>query len=417
MELRSRSVPPHRIRLSRTALAFLLAGLLAAPGCGADAPDHASTGVVSDSAGIRVIDLVDLVGVPDPPHRSFEVDPTWLPAFDLEVGRLGDVVPLADGGAVVLDEMAGTLTRLDPAGRVALQFGRPGEGPGEFSPHGGISRVVATDSTLLVPDIQLQRITEFTLSGEILAIHDLPGSGAGDEPVFGVDWRAHPGGGIVFRVLDPGGDRILWFRDAELVTLHVFDLPWPPGNRLLPPTALWDVVEGGDLLLGRSDRGRVERRTPAGGPSPGATEWITRWEGDGGPLTPRDRTHLEDLLLTSAEAQGLGSLPAEERDRIVRSVTLPDSVPVTANVLADPRGRSWVQGAAPIREMGLEAMRVGSSSGLGGTAWRVLAPDGTLEARVELPRGFTARTFVDGCIHGILENDLGVQRPARVCVE
>jgi hypothetical protein len=398
--------PIRRSLLSRTAFAVILL----TTACGGDQGANVPAGVIGDSAGIRV---VDLTGVPTIPTRAVGVDEGWLESFDLDVGRLGDVVPLAEGGAVILDEMAGTVFVLDAGGRVVLEFGRLGEGPGEFSPHGGISRVLATDSSFLVPDIQLQRITEFSMDGEVLSIKTMPGSDPEEGPVFGVDWRGHPEGGIIFRALHPEGDRILWSRGGGVETLHVFDIPWPSGNQLLPPTALWDVDREGDLVLGRSDRGRVERRAT----DVGAPRWVTRWEDDGGELTTRDRTHLEDLLVLAAEEQGLGSIPVEERERILSSVTLPDSVPVVASVLADERGRTWVQGATSIPEMGLEAMRVGSSAGFGGSEWRVLGPDGTLEEVVSLPRGFTPRGFVGDCMFGILEDDLGVQRPARVCVD
>lgn len=385
--------------------------ILMTTACGGDQGANVPAGVIGDSAGIRV---VDLTGVPTIPTRAVGVDEGWLESFDLDVGRLGDVVPLAEGGAVILDEMAGTVFVLDAEGRVVLEFGRLGEGPGEFSPHGGISRVLVTDSSFLVPDIQLQRITEFSIDGEVVSIHAMPGSDPEGGPVFGVDWRGHPEGGIIFRALHPEGDRILWSQGGRVETLHIFDIPRPSGNRLLPPTAVWDVDRGGDLVVGRSDRGRVERRAR----SEEAPRWVTRWEDDGGgELTTRDRAHLEDLLVLAAEEQGLGSISAEERDRILSSVTLPDSVPVVASVLADERGRTWVQGTTPVSEMGLEAMRVGSSAGFGGNEWRVLSLDGTLEEVVSLPRGFTPRGFVGDCMFGILEDDLSIQRPARVCID
>ncbi len=88
----------------------------------------------------------------------------------------------------------------------------------------------------------------------------------------------------------------------------------------------------------------------------------------------------------------------------------------TRQLEVDQRGRTWVQSAAPITEMGPEALRVGSAAGFGGTEWRVLGRDGHLEEVVGLPRGFSPRRFRQDCMIGILEDDLGVQRPARVCV-
>jgi hypothetical protein len=372
----------------------------------ASSPDAA--GVVSDSAGVRV---VDLPGSRATPVRSLEVDMAWMQGMDLEVGRLGDVEPLPGGGAAVLDEMSGVVSILAPGGEVLLEFGRLGEGPGEFSPHGGISRVVATDSSLSVPDIQLQRITEFSMYGEVLAVHPMPELGPGHGPVYGVDWRAHSHGGIVFRALTPAGDLLLRAVEQDVDTLHVFEMPAPVPNRLLPPTPVWDLDPEGRVVVGRSDRGRIEMRVP-GAESP---IWVVRWGNGAREVSPEEQGHLEDLLVSAAEAQGLGSLPAEQRDRILSSVTFPESVPVVASVLSDPGGRVWIQGAASVTEMGMESLRVGSASGFGGNEWRVLAPDGLLEEVVVLPPGFSPRRFVGDCMYGILEDDLGVQRPARVC--
>lgn len=55
--------------------------------------------------------------------------------------------------------------------------------------------------------------------------------------------------------------------------------------------------------------------------------------------------------------------------------------------------------------------------GFGGSEWRVLGLDGTLEEVVSLPCAFSPRAFVGDCIFGILEDDLGIQRPARVCID
>lgn len=386
----------------------LVAGLAicTVAGCGESAGSDA-VGVVSDSAGIRI---VEFPASSTPPTRSALVDHDWIPGADLEVGRLGDVEPLPDGRVAVLDEMAGTVTLLSPEGAVITAFGGPGEGPGEFSAQGGVSRVISTDSTLLIPDIQLQRITEFTLDGEVAAILSM---GSGQEPVYGVDWRAHPDGGIVFRVLSPTGDLLLRAEGLQRDTLHTFEMPARVGNGLLPPTPLWDVDTEGRVLVGRSDQAQVELRRPDGS----APEWIVRWPDEARPVSSGDLSHLENLLVSSAEAQGMGSLTADQRDRILGSVTFPESAPVFAGLLIDARGRIWIQRAAPITSMGPEALRVGSAAGFGSDEWLVLRDDGLLLERVTLPRGFSARRFEGACMYGVLEDELGVQSPARICSE
>jgi hypothetical protein len=382
---------------------------LAGVGCSGEPSAAVPAGAASDSAGVRIVDLSD---VPASPTRRFDVDRSWLEEMDLDVGRLGDADALPGGGAVLLDEMSGTISVVSPGGELLRAFGRLGEGPGEFSPHGGISRVVVTDSSFVIPDIQLQRITEFSLDGEVISVRTAPEFDPVHGPVHGVDWRAHPEGGIAFRALGPTGDLILRAHEGALDTLHALEIPAPRSNLLLPATAMWDLGPHGELVVGRSDQGRIEMWMPG----EGAPTWIARWKDGAGEVLPRERVHLEELLLASAEAQGLGSLPADQREQMLSSVTFPDSIPVVASVLADERGRTWVQEAAPITHMGPDALRVGSAAGFGGTEWRVLGRDGLLEERVRLPRGFTPRRFRGDCMIGILEDDLGVQGPARVCV-
>ena len=368
----------------------------------------AAAGIVSDSAGIRIVALP----APRPrPARSLAVDPEWMRGDIPEVGRLGDVEPMDDGRVALLDELAAEIRVFGRDGALQATFGGPGEGPGEFSPHGGTSRLLWTGSSLLVPDIQLQRVTEFSPGGEVLGVEPFPGSGGSEGPVFGVEWRLHPEGGIAFRALGPSGDLILRWEEERLDTLQAVSIARAPPNRLLPPTVLWDIDADGRIALARSDAPRVELRE-ARDDQP---LWIARRAHEAPELDAAERSHLEELLFASAEAQGVDALPAEERRRILDSVTLPPSPPVLASLLTDPDGRIWVRRAAPVQEMGPEALRVGVAHGFGGREWEVLRPDGTLEEVVSLPAGFTPRGFANGCLFGILEDGLGVQSPARVC--
>lgn len=65
--------------------------------------------------------------------------------------------------------------------------------------------------------------------------------------------------------------------------------------------------------------------------------------------------------------------------------------------------------------MGREALRVGIALGFGGRVWEVLDPSGRLTDLVQLPGGFSPTRFVESCIYGTYEDELGLQAPARVC--
>ncbi len=125
-------------------------------------------GQARDSAGTRVIEL------PEPeetPERVLALDTTWSARPALELGDLSDVDVTPNGGVLLLDRLAAQVIRLDAEGAVTARFGRAGAGPGEFDPR-GLSVLVVTDSSVLVPDLFQQRVTELSL---VLATSSEPG--------------------------------------------------------------------------------------------------------------------------------------------------------------------------------------------------------------------------------------------------
>jgi hypothetical protein len=390
----------------RRTLVPVAASVLLLGGCD-PAMDPSTQGTVTDSAGVRIVEWPDASSFP---VRTLGLDDGWMTGVELEFGHLVDLVPVEGGGVAALDAMNIRLVVLGPDGTVRATMGRAGEGPGEFSPQ-GLGRVVATDSSFLVPDLQLQRVTEFDLDGAVLATHPYGAGLPGGEPMFAVDWRRHPDGGLAFRVLEPEQDLILRMRPEGVDTLKALDMPPRAPNQLLEPTVVWDMGQDGRLVWGRSDRPRIETwRVGAFAP-----EWIGRRPGGSIPVTEEDERHLQELLLLSDEARGGGALSSRDRDRILASVQMPTHRPVLAGVLVDGDGRTWVRQAREITGMGLEAMRVGHAAGFGGPEWEVLAPDGTLVEVVRFPDPFSPLHFGEACVYGIVEDDLGVERPGRVC--
>ena len=162
-------------------------GLLAALVCFlhvaacADSEAHEPGGVVRDSAEIRLIDLPPFAD--SEPELVLAIDSSWNPAAGLEIGTLSDVAVAPGNRILLLDEMAANVIVLSPSGEVEAVFGRTGQGPGEFGPQ-GLSTLVATDSSVIIPDLSLQRITEFSFDGQVLAITPFPVS-----PVYAVRRR------------------------------------------------------------------------------------------------------------------------------------------------------------------------------------------------------------------------------------
>lgn len=355
-----------------------------------------SGGAVRDSAGVRVIDLPPGEGL-----AELHVDETWGPPPGLELGDLVDVAVAPDGRVALLDGLAARATVLSPGGAVLATFGRPGSGPGELRA-GGLRDLVVTDSSVLVPDLPHQRLPEFSVDGQVLGVLPFPGPG-----IYAVDWRAHPGGGLAFRALDPGGDRLLRWRGDAFDTLFVFEGAGTTPNRILPPTPLWDVGSEDRLVIGRSDGGSLELRAPDAG-------WIAHLPTSARELTDAERSHLRDLVVQSVEREGgLGGMSLDE---VLARVSLPDRAPVMAGLRHAPDGSVWVRLAQGVLDMGLEALRVGRADGFGGRDWLILGPDGLLLQRIRFPPGFAPRSFSDGWAYGIRTDSLGIQTPARVRV-
>jgi hypothetical protein len=330
------------------------------------------------------------------------IDPSWTPAAGLEFGDLSDIDLVPGQGVLLLDELAVNVTVLSDSGDLLAVIGRVGQGPGEFDPQ-GLRRVVATDSSVFVPDLFLQRLTEFTLDGEVLGIQTFPFS-----PLYAVDWRSHPGGGLAFRAFEQFGDQIIHLVGKTADT--ILSIPISNDyNYLLPPTALWDVTDEGNVLLARSDRAAVELRREG----TGEVVWRAQWAVPATELGDDAVAHLENLVRETILRE-TPQISAELLAQNLAMIEYPIRAPVLAGIMAAPGGDVWVRWSKPVRAMGSEALLIGSVEGYGSCDWDVLNPEGFLKARVRLPEGFMPRRFSGEWIYGILADEMGVETAARV---
>lgn len=381
--------------------AGLLLGVLLSAACG-EAPDRLWEPVVRDSAGVLVVELP--AGGPEEPIRELGLDASWGP--ELELGHLADLAVAGDGRVALLDAQAARVFVLDRAGEVEAAFGGPGAGPGELDPR-GLMTLMATDSLVRVPDLAQRRVSEFSLEGTLLR----------EERMFAeagmpVEWRPHPRGGVAIRAMGiDAPDLLLRIREGRVDTLHVFPRVQVPHNTLLPPTVLWDLTPEGRLVTARSDQGRVEVLEP-GAEVP---LLLIRLPWAPGPLTDGEGRALEDLVVGSEEIGAGGiRLTPEGREAVLAQVRLPDRRPVLAGILVAPDGSLWIGGTRAVHDMEREALRVGSTRGWLGRDWLVVAPDGRSAEMVRFPAGFTPRAFLGSFLYGIMEDEMGVQRPARI---
>jgi len=369
-----------------------------------DRPSLEPLGTVRDSAGISLIDIP-----PDSeagPAVTLTIDSAWGAAVGLGVGELTDVLVAPDDRLFFLDAVAARVHTRSASEDTWTSFGRHGEGPGEFSSRGLLGSLLATDSSVLVPDLDLQRITEFSFEGEVLDVRPYPFM------AYAVDWRSHRGGGLVFRSLDDRGDALIHWAEDQIDTLYSFPIVVEAHNLILQPWALWDFTPDGRLVSGRSDEGAVVLR--GNGPQPSYR--VTRFSINEYPIGAEEEAYLLDLVVESVKVNQpgcTGETLAEAR----AATTLPERAPLLAGIMVSPVGDIWVHRAKQVLSMGLEALRIGSATGYGGERWDVLSAEGLLRVQVRLPTGFSPRQFSGPWLYGVLEDIGGTGTPARVRVD
>ena len=371
--------------------------------------DAALSGVVSDSAGVRIVEFVQPV---DLPSRELHVDEGWDLGERRDFGQLVDLEVLGEGRVAVLDALGAEVVLLDGESGLITVLGGPGEGPGEFSPNGLVS-VTKSDSSVVVPDLQLQRVSEFGFDGVFLGTTSLMDDARPGAPVFAVEWRAHPSGAPMYREMTLDGDLVSLRDGAESEVLLSVESSGRAPNLLLSPMLVWDIDSKGRIVWGWSDRHEIRLKDPL----ESEPRWIARWDRGEAELTAEDEAHLTSLVLRSAEDQGMGALSEAQRQQLLSSVRFPSNRPAITAVYAGPSETYWVQRARPVRDLGIEAMRVAGGAGLGGREWEVYGAEGDLLEVFTLPEGFLVRRVYESCLYGILEDELGIQEPARVCLD
>jgi len=96
--------------------------------------------------------------------------PDSLSESTIQFARFARVGP--NGNIYVADAGIAKIKVYSPAGKLINSFGRRGRGPGEFTDIRGFA---VTDSTVLVWDQGIQRMTVFGLDGHLHTIHNLKG--------------------------------------------------------------------------------------------------------------------------------------------------------------------------------------------------------------------------------------------------
>ena len=419
----------------RTRHLVLLALPLAATGCGGDAgPDGAGQAAAGlDSPDIPLapgVEEVYTVGVLDgAPWEMF--GSVRAVAFD-ETGTL-----------FILDNDAGHIVVVDPAGEFVRTISNKGEGPGELNHPIGMA--VFSDGSIGVNDLT-RGIQFFSREGEFLrtAPFDMT-NGAPGTPIYplpdGTVLSAELVGGSLSRLL--GGDDAVPegrpIRRYRLDGTHeVFHAAWPgppgeetemqtggvrvvlSGTEPFPLPLAVGVLRDGGVVVADSVGYRIKVLDASGR----VTRTLER------PLTPMAVTEAirdaeRERRLSDAQSVGAGGntvvmmrnlsgamgsmrggggapsgpdpdLIRRMMEDQVRNLAFPDEIPVIANLAVDWSDRIWVQRSAVPGEIGSTDILTADGQYFG-----TIAPDA-----LRIPAAFGP----DGLLAYIEADELGVQR-------
>jgi len=391
-------------RISAVLLTTLWNALATA--CGSERAGNSTT-TIHDSAGVRIVTS----GAPG----RWTNGSGWRLVRDLRIGELEGApeytfnqiaaVAVTSGDTIfVLDRGDKTIKAYDPGGRFARQFGREGEGPGEFRTP---SEMVALRDTLLVYDWRLGRFTFLTRDGGVVSTSRVPPAGRGlrvlDDTTLilgfsgGYSARLRPEIEFWLVCLDRAGavrDTLLTGVDVDAIvyrterSMTVFSAPFARGPR-------WDAGSG-RLVFGRGERYVIDQYRCA--PEPRLEASVRRT------VPPVEATEADRAAYRRPyEDPGF---PEETRKRyatILRTVAYPSTWPAYEDLRLDASGRLWA--LLPAHEADSLA------------TWDIFAAEGDYLGAVTLPGDIRVHLILEDAVYGVARDELGVQSVVRYRIE
>jgi len=396
--------------------------LMVALGCarGEAAPEWAGT--VTDSAGIPI--------VVNPTSELWTDATRWTVTEDLRIGsaedepeyqfvRIAGVAVGANGRIYVMDQGAQQVRVFTPDGTFDGAIGGPGSGPGEFGAGAG-PVLMGPGDTLVVPDIQQQRVNRYAPDGSSL----------GSYPMVFTDglplrWDATPSGVIVNQLRPLALPNQPATDSMDLIAVRGIDgavtdtLVRVPSGKTIAFTnsgpeitffvaePVWALTPDGGILFGVNNEYRIEVHGPDGV----LTRVITK------PTEPmavaeRDRTVLLDAMERLWKEAGV---PPQALERLRSSIKFADRLPAYLQFLSGPQNTVWVQRILAPSSLSPEAQEYfNPQQDLGSSEFDVFDAGGRYLGVVTMPERFTPLRFEGDTIYGMWRDELDVQYVVRL---
>jgi hypothetical protein len=404
-------LPPALGRRALALLPALFPILLAA--CDGDqtvASDSPNVPVLSDSAGVEVLEYA---AFPGGPGFGWVLERDPLLSVGLIDGddpylfsRVGDVYLREDGSLVVVENDAEEVRIFDAAGAFVRRFGGAGDGPGEFQ---ATSQSRLIGDTIEIWDAITDRITAYTLSGQFIRTEHLevPGESRRVAGLFPDGGFLVETGGVTGRVPDGKVEVIQaqtrWGpeRPDHLDTLALtatgmysnagvmMTLPFnASGAEALTEDAFY-LAPGGRLEYRRYGLDGSLRRIVRGGEEPLPVDAASR-----AAYLDQQRRNFEQLR--SAEISANTDI-LERALSVLSDAPTAESFPMVDQIVVDDGRRIWIR------------RYVSEYSDQDNQTWLVFDTSDAPAGSLTLPRNLTVKAVYGDRIVGVWRDELGVQ--------
>ncbi|MFW6040044.1 MAG: hypothetical protein ACOC9N_03095 [Gemmatimonadota bacterium] len=353
------------------------------------------TGILAALSAPAALSAQEVVRLPAD-DRTLSGSPETVYTVGAAVGEawetFGDIAAVAFDGAAnlyILDRSGARVVVVSPSGERVREFGRPGDGPGEFRAPTGLA--LTDDGRVIVSDVGRRTFSVFASDGEFLESFPYDEGWGMPEPTL----LPHPEGGVVLAVrpmpMSPaaGADEALDVRPILRTSgpgspaEAIYEAPTAAprvtssssGGRtrvtmrrppLFTPEVHWGVLPTGGLAVAHDVDYAVHVTDAAG-----EIVRTLRRPFEPRPVSERDRdaarertrealTGGEGVVRTSVQGGRTqtsfgGSPPPSMVEQAVESLEFAETMPVVRRVAADPDGTLWIERSA---DLAYEAGRI-----------------------------------------------------------